>query len=211
MPGAPGPRLTVRTARTSSEVSGYHQAARRASAKLSLATIAWPDNGGTIPSESRTFTPSSILFRPRRGSPEQTGLRIPAGLRRHRMTGLCSPAPSSRQGRGGRAGFPWALTRLVREGCGRLGGSWWRRRVPPPGPIGLLRSPFIAIAGFDAGTRNIGGCLPDWKTSPERSRRSRSGGDRQSPGTIGGCAAKCSLSVLFVDARGQRGLSLGVF
>ena len=24
---------------------------------------------------------------------------------------------------------------------------WWRRRVPPPGPNGLLRLPFIAIAG----------------------------------------------------------------
>src|SRR5215472_6498655 len=27
---------------------------------------------------------------------------------------------------------------------------WWRRRVPPPGPIGLLRYPFIAIAGEPA-------------------------------------------------------------
>src|SRR4051812_14408647 len=26
----------------------------------------WPDNGGTMPSESPSFTPSSILFRPRR-------------------------------------------------------------------------------------------------------------------------------------------------
>src|SRR6185437_12822413 len=26
----------------------------------------WPDNGGTMPSESPPFTPSSILFRPRR-------------------------------------------------------------------------------------------------------------------------------------------------
>src|SRR6266849_10557034 len=25
---------------------------------------------------------------------------------------------------------------------------WWRRRVLPPGPIGLLRRPFIAIAGL---------------------------------------------------------------
>jgi len=24
-------------------------------------------------------------------------------------------------------------------------GIWWRRRVPPPGPNGLLRQPFIAI------------------------------------------------------------------
>ena len=27
------------------------------------------------------------------------------------------------------------------------GGIWWRRRVLPPGPMGLLRRPFIAIAG----------------------------------------------------------------
>jgi hypothetical protein len=25
----------------------------------------WPDNGGTMPSKSTPFTPSSILFRPR--------------------------------------------------------------------------------------------------------------------------------------------------
>jgi len=23
---------------------------------------------------------------------------------------------------------------------------WWRRRVPPPGPMGLFHSPFITIA-----------------------------------------------------------------
>jgi hypothetical protein len=27
--------------------------------------LQWPDNGGTIPSKSTPFTPSSILFRPR--------------------------------------------------------------------------------------------------------------------------------------------------
>src|SRR6516162_4545707 len=26
--------------------------------------------------------------------------------------------------------------------------NWWSRRVPPPGPKGLLRRPFIAIAGL---------------------------------------------------------------
>jgi hypothetical protein len=35
-----------------------------------------------------------------------------------------------------------------------LCGLWWRRRVPPPGPKGLLRYPFIAIAGEPA-KRNI--------------------------------------------------------
>ena len=28
--------------------------------------LQWPDNGGTMPSKSSSFTPSSILFRPRR-------------------------------------------------------------------------------------------------------------------------------------------------
>src|SRR3954447_8213710 len=32
----------------------------------------WPDNGGTMPSKSTPFTPSSILFRPRRCSRLQT-------------------------------------------------------------------------------------------------------------------------------------------
>jgi len=27
-------------------------------------------------------------------------------------------------------------------------GLWWRRRVPPPGPNGLLRCSFIAISGL---------------------------------------------------------------
>src|SRR6185436_5742417 len=30
----------------------------------------------------------------------------------------------------------------------RLGLHGWRRRVPPPGPKGLLRRPFIAISGL---------------------------------------------------------------
>ena len=36
-----------------------------------------------------------------------------------------------------------------------LSGLWWRRRVPPPGPNGLLHRPFIAIVG-QADTPNIG-------------------------------------------------------
>jgi hypothetical protein len=32
---------------------------------LSFATMDRPDNGGTMPSKSTPFTPSSILFRPR--------------------------------------------------------------------------------------------------------------------------------------------------
>src|SRR5262249_59950379 len=51
-----------------------------------------------MPSKSAPFTPSSILFRPRRSS--------------------------------------------------RILELRWRRRVLPPGPIGLLRRPFIAIAGL---------------------------------------------------------------
>ena len=61
-----------------------------------------------MPGKSTTFTPSSILFRPR---PQAAPI-----------------------------------------GCQ---GLWWRRRVPPPGPMGLLRRPFIAIAGLSTGRPNI--------------------------------------------------------
>src|SRR3979409_1059389 len=40
----------------------------------------WPDNGGTIPSKSPLFTPSSILFRPRR-NPAALDLGGGAGYR----------------------------------------------------------------------------------------------------------------------------------
>ena len=33
---------------------------------------------------------------------------------------------------------------------------WWRRRVPPPGPIGLFRRPFIAIADLHRRTEYRG-------------------------------------------------------
>src|SRR6516165_5085374 len=42
-----------------------------------------------------------------------------------------------------RSWFAPAETRL-------FGGLWWRRRVLPPGPNGLLRRPFISIAGEPA-------------------------------------------------------------
>src|SRR5690606_2433411 len=44
------------------------------------------------------------------------------------------------------------------------GGDWWRRRVLPPGPMGLLRWPFIAIAV--AGTTNIGRLAPGCNCPP---------------------------------------------
>src|SRR5215216_6971945 len=72
-----------------------------------------------MPSKSAPFTPSSILFRPRR-SPGHPGL-------------------------------------------------WWRRRVPPPGPIGLLRRPFIAIAGL----RQPLQYKPQWLTKKEASSTRR--------------------------------------
>ena len=34
-------------------------------------------------------------------------------------------------------------------------GFWWRRRVPPPGPIGLFHRPFIAIADPKTGKLDI--------------------------------------------------------
>src|SRR5690606_5638873 len=52
-------------------------------------------------------------------------------------------------------------------------GLWWRCRVPPPGPMGLLRQPFIAIAGPSTGTLNI--------RRPERYAKA-SGNVRQRPG-----------------------------
>jgi hypothetical protein len=42
---------------------------------LSLATMQRPDNGGTMPGKRTTFTPSSILFRPRR-SPAALRLQV---------------------------------------------------------------------------------------------------------------------------------------
>ena len=82
-----------------------------------------PDNGGTMPSKSTPFTPSSILFRPRRCS--RCACRLSA-----------------------LADF---------QARGPLHG--WRRRVLPPGPIGLLRRPFIAIAGLRRRTQYRGARL----------------------------------------------------
>ena len=41
-------------------------------------------------------------------------------------------------------------------------GFWWRRRVPPPGPMGLLHRPFIAIAARGS-IRHIGASCGDEK------------------------------------------------
>src|SRR5215213_2589487 len=53
----------------------------------------------------------------------------------------------------------------------------WSRRVLPPGPIGLLRRPFIAIAGLAAGRGNIGARGLRRKGAPPPSFR-----DGQRPG-----------------------------
>src|ERR1700736_5501986 len=45
-----------------------------------LQLLPWPDNGGTMPSKSAPFTPSSILFRPR-PNPAVPGLGGGAGYR----------------------------------------------------------------------------------------------------------------------------------
>src|SRR6266568_8733146 len=56
--------------------------------------LLWPDNGGTMPSKSAPFTPSSILFRPRR-NPAAPGLGGGAGycprVRRVYCDGHLSP------------------------------------------------------------------------------------------------------------------------
>ena len=74
-----------------------------------------------MPSKRTTFTPSSILFRPRQNPPTRC------------------------------------------EG----GGLWWRRRALPPGPKGLLRSPFIAIAGLRR--------HPEYRCAAAREGRDRHG------------------------------------
>jgi hypothetical protein len=42
-------------------------------------------------------------------------------------------------------------------------GFWWRRRVPPPGPIGLFHRSFIAIAGPKTGKGDIVFSRGYWK------------------------------------------------
>jgi hypothetical protein len=81
-------------------------------------------HGGTIPGKSTFFTPSSILFRPRR----------------------CS-LPVRPFGRTDPAFWDGSLASKLHR---------WSRRVLPPGPIGLLQRPFIAISGLATGTVNIG-------------------------------------------------------
>src|SRR5208283_4191553 len=92
----------------------------------SFATMDWPDNGGTMPSKSTPFTPSSILFRPRKRRTEVGDQRPEI---RSRINAIHRPSSALRH--------PSSVLR-----------DWWSRRVLPPGPKGLLRRPFIAIAGL---------------------------------------------------------------
>src|SRR5437764_10874726 len=48
---------------------------------------------------------------------------------------------------------------------------WWRRRVLPPGPIGLFRQPFIAIAGFRRLHQYKAGGLTRKEATKERARK----------------------------------------
>ena len=55
--------------------------------------------------------------------------------------------------------------------AGRVGwGLWWSRRVLPPGPMGLLRRPFIAIAGVAPGTVEY---RDEWLRNKDRDRGGR--------------------------------------
>ena len=68
MPGASEPRLTALNPSRACRL-GYSNRLRGLSNR-SIVVVCnyeiWPDNGGTMPSKSTPFTPSSILFRPRR-------------------------------------------------------------------------------------------------------------------------------------------------
>jgi len=72
-----------------------------------------------MPGKSTPFTPSSILFRPRE---QESAIRYQDRKSRAAVLVPEFPIPDS-----------W---------------NWWSRRVLPPGPKGLLRRPFIAIAGL---------------------------------------------------------------
>ena len=64
------------------------------------------------------------------------------------------------------------LFRPQQEPPFRTGGSWWRRRVPPPGPNGLLHRPFIAIATRGGGM-NISAESDDAKGLTKQAQRRR--------------------------------------
>src|SRR5438874_4991985 len=78
LPGAPGPRLNA--AKTPGLQIGLSNRVTRPeqpehSCRWQL--LLWPDNGGTMPSESAPFTPSSILFRPHRNPPGRAWVEAP--------------------------------------------------------------------------------------------------------------------------------------
>ena len=89
--------------------------------------------------------------------------------------------------------------------------NWWSRRVPPPGPKGLLRRPFIAISGLRRRTQYRREILPKKERAPGGRRRrvaARSDLDGQS---LKACRAKslqrascrtqtCSTPILAVAA-----------
>ena len=70
-------------------------------------------------------------------------------------------------------------------------GLWWRRRVLPPGPKGLLRRPFIAIAGLRRQTQYKHRRLPK-----EEQIGGRPGGGRFGPcWPVRGRVLRCASSV----------------
>ena len=85
------------------------------------------------------------------------------------------------------------LFRPLQRSAAIPGGLWWRRRVLPPGPKGLLRSPFIAIAGLRR--------HPEYK---ER-RQAREGRARRIAAIV--AAARCAANSI---ARVRAGSSGGI-
>src|SRR4029077_16648964 len=80
LPGAPQPRLPL-LRRQDFKIGLSNRITRPEQPEHSCRwqLCEWPDNGGTMPSKSTPFTPSSILFRPRRSPALGLGLGGGAG------------------------------------------------------------------------------------------------------------------------------------
>ena len=112
--------------------------------------LQWPDNGGTMPSKSTPFTPSSILFRPRMveapGTAPGSEWFIAAAIYRHsRQAGapnIGAKGPT-RKGRRAVLHFSWpdARTRATRSGSSFSGSERSGHRSRQALTVGACRIP----------------------------------------------------------------------